>query len=165
MSATEQVILQPDERVFRSHVDGGAFQSGVDRGRWRLVRIVWPYAFCGVAAAERAGAPTEYGFRFLLDDYPTTAPSGRCWNLDNDTPLDFAKRPWGTGRVEIAFRIDWKSDTCLYLPCDREALVGHDPWRTQHAWMVWNSSSDITLYLRILHDLLNSRDYTGVRGA
>jgi hypothetical protein len=165
MSASMQPTMQPDERVFRSHIVGGAFQSGADRGRWRLEEIAWPYALFAVAAAPRESAPGEYGFRFLVDNYPATAPIGQCWDLERRAPLEYRRRPWGTGRVEIAFRIDWKGDTCLYLPCDRIAIEGHDAWRTQHAWMVWTASSDITLYLRILHDLLHSRDYTGVRGA
>jgi hypothetical protein len=163
--ATAQSPIQPDERVFHSHIAGGAFQSGADRGRWRLERIAWPHAFFSVAAAPRNGALDDYGFRFLLDNYPASAPIGRCWDIERDAPLEYARRPWGTGRVEIAFRTNWKDDTCLYLPCDRLALEGHDGWRTQHPWMVWTSSSEITLYLRILHDLLHSRDYTGVRGA
>jgi hypothetical protein len=33
----------------------------------------------------------------------------------------------------------------------------------QHPSMVWNPDGDITQYLRIVHDLLNSNDYTGPR--
>jgi hypothetical protein len=165
VSATAQPPVQPDERVFRAHVAGGAFQAGADRGRWWLERIEWPHALFSVAAAPRAEAPSDYGFRFLLDNYPASAPVGRCWDIERDTPLEYGRRPWGTGRVEMAFRTNFKDDTCLYLPCDRLALEGHDAWRSQHPSMIWTSSSDITLYLRILHDLLRSRDYTGVRGA
>lgn len=165
MSPIDPVALDPDERVFRTHVDEGAFQSGIDRGRWRLERIAWPYALCSVAAAPRPGAPNEYAFRFQLDNYPADAPIGRCWNHLLDVPLEFTKRPSGAGRVELAFRTNWKSDSCLYLACDRIALVGHDGWRTQYPSLVWTASSDITLYLRTLHDLLHSRDYSGVRGA
>jgi hypothetical protein len=165
MSAAADIQISVDERVFRYHVGAGAFQSGVDRGRWRLIRIAWPYAVISVAAAERPGAPDSYSFRFQLDNYPSSAPVARCWETERDAPLECTQRPWGTGRVQIAFRTDFKGDTCLYLPCDRLALEGHDGWRTQHPSMVWTPSSDITLYLRILNDLLHSRDYTGVRGS
>ena len=165
MSARSETAVQPDERVFRYHVDGGAFQSGVDRGRWRLIGIAWPYACISVAAATRSQAPDEFAFRFQLDNYPTSAPIARCWDIELDAPLEYSRRPWGTGRVQMAFRTDFRGDSCLYLPCDRLALEGHDGWRTQHPSMIWTPSSDITLYLRILNDLLHSRDYTGIRGS
>jgi hypothetical protein len=53
----------------------------------------------------------------------------------------------------------------LYLPCDRLSIEGHDAWRTQYPAMNWISTSDITLYLGIVYELLNSSDYTGPRGA
>jgi hypothetical protein len=156
---------EPDELLLQDHLERGAFQIGVDRRRWRVERIAWPYAFFLVAAAPRLGAPTDYAFRLQLDNYPVDAPIGRCWDPASDQPLSIAKRPWGVGRVGIAFRTDWQSDSCLYLPCDRMALIGHDGWRALHPSMVWTSSSDVTLYLRTLHDLLHSRDYTGIRGS
>ena len=163
MSATN--VTHPDERVFRVHLEGGPFQSGIDRGRWRLIAITWPCVVIAVSAAVREGAPAEYALRFDCGNYPNVAPTARFWDAENDRPLPLGQRPWGTGRVALAFRIDWKGDRCLYLPCDREALSGHDGWRTQYPWMIWHASSDITLYLWILYDLLHSRDYTGMRGA
>jgi hypothetical protein len=157
-------VKRPDECVFQEHVEGGAFQSGVARGRWRLVSITWPFAMIAVSAAERPDAPQEYVFRFDCSNYPSVAPTARFWDVEHDRPLPHHQRPWGTGRVALAFRTDWKGDQCLYLPYDREALPGHDAWRTQHPWMIWDASSDITLYLRVLYDLLHSRDYTGLRG-
>ena len=58
----------PDEKILRSHLDQGAFQSGVDRDRWRLVSIDWPIVVIAVTGAERAGAPNEFVFRFDLSD-------------------------------------------------------------------------------------------------
>jgi hypothetical protein len=157
-------VRHPDERVFRAHIEAGPFQSGVDRGRWRLISIAWPFVVIAVSAAERRGAPQEYALRFECSNYPSVAPTARFWDVEHDCSLPYGRRSWGTGRVALAFRIDWKGDQCLYLPCDRGALPGHDAWRTQHPWMIWDASSDITLYLRVLYDLLHSRDYTGIRG-
>jgi hypothetical protein len=148
----------------RAHVERGTFQSGVDRGRWRLVSITWPFVVIAVSAAERSGAPQEYALRFECSNYPSVASTARFWDVEHDCSLSHGQRPWGTGRVALAFRIDWKGDQCLYLPCDREALHGHDAWRTQHPGIIWDASSDITLYLRVLYDLLHWRDYTGTRG-
>ena len=153
--------MRPDEQVFRDHLGRGSFRSGVARGRWRLLSLEWPYAVIAVAAAPRTGGPSEYAFRFQLTNYPTAAPTAQPWDADQDQPSRFDRRPCGPKRVSKAFRTDWKEGTCLYLPCDREALAGHDQWRTQHPSLVWTPEKDITHYLQIVHELLNSSDYTG----
>jgi len=157
--------MTPAEKVFRAHVEKGPFQSGVDRGRWRLVRIDWPYSVITVAAAARDNAPSEYAFRFELINYPVTPATAQLWNENPKGLLESAKWPGGRGRIPLAFNPGWKGGTCLYLPCDRHAIEGHDPWRTQHPEMIWNPKGDITQYLKIIYDLLNSEDYTGLRGS
>jgi hypothetical protein len=157
--------MRPDESTFRAHLEAGPFQSGVDRGRWRLVSIGWPHAVIAVSAAERDGAPGEYAFRFELTNYPTQLPTARPWDPATDAPLAVASWPGGTDRVQYAFNPGYKGGTCLYLPCDRESFdAGHQAWRTQHPEMIWTASRDITHYLRIIHDLLRSKDYKGLRG-
>jgi hypothetical protein len=74
---SETHVERPDERVFRAHIESGSFQSGVDRGRWRLVSITWPFVMITVSAAERPGAPQEYALRFDCSDYPSVAPTAR----------------------------------------------------------------------------------------
>lgn len=156
---------RPDERVFRYHIRQGPFQSGVDRGHWRLVAITWPNALIGIRAARREPAPDEYVLCFECTDYPRMAPTAQPWDPETGEPLPTALWPTGRSRVALAFNPGWKSGQCLYLPCDRLSIEGHDPWRTQHPEMIWSPSGDITQYLRIVHDLLTSSDYTGLRGA
>ncbi|MGO8714490.1 MAG: hypothetical protein ACLPP9_09660 [Smithella sp.] len=157
--------LGVDESVFLDHIKGGPFQSGVARERWRLISIHWPYAVISVSASPRPNAPSEYALRFNLQNYPQSAPTARPWDTDLNAPLADNKRPHGVSRVSMAFRTDWKNGIALYLPCDREAIEGHDPWRTQHPAMIWDQNEGITLYLRIVHELLNSSDYTGTRSS
>ena len=76
-----------DERVFRAHLERGSFQSGVDRGRWRLVSIYWPYAVFTVGATARQNAPTEYAFRFELNNYPASPPTAQPWDINGNAPL------------------------------------------------------------------------------
>jgi hypothetical protein len=157
--------MDPDERVFRMHIERGPFQSGMDRQRWRLLSIDWPYVLIGICAATRAGGPTEYMLRFECSNYPHLAPTAQLWDPDRGIPLDPSRWPTGRFRVPLAFNPAWKNGQCLYLPCDRLSFEGHEGWRMQHPSMIWSPASDITLYLRIVHDLLNSNDYTGTRGA
>lgn len=153
------------EKVYRAHLERGPFQSGIDRGRWRLASVAWPHSVIAVEATERANAPAEYVFRFELANYPVTAPTAQPWNEAGNAPLDGTRWPGGRGRVPLAFNPDWKGGSGLYLPCDRHAIEGHDAWRAQHPEMIWNPKGDITQYLRIIHDLLNSEDYTGLRSS
>lgn len=158
-------VVRPDEQVFRRHVLEGPFQSGVDRGLWRLVSVEWPYAVVAVSAASREGGPAEYSFRFELTDYPQAAPTAQLWDVATQSRLAPAQWPTGRFRVPSVFRPDWKEGVCLYLPCDRVSVEGHDGWRAQHPYLLWHAGRDITLYLEAVYELLNSSDYSGLRGA
>jgi hypothetical protein len=153
------------EKVLRAHLDAGPFLSGVDRGRWRLVALSWPHVIIAVSAAERSGAPPEYTFRFECSGYPQTAPTAQPWSEFDNVPLPPERWPGGRSRVPAAFNPSWKSGQALYLPCDRLAIQGHDPWLTQHPSMIWSPRRDITQYLHVVYDLLNSSDYSGLRCA
>jgi hypothetical protein len=154
--------MSPDESVFREHIKGGTFQSGVDSGRWMLISIQWPYAVMAISAAPREGGPKEYELRFELTNYPQT-PTAQPWDSAKNAPLEFEKRPTGKSRVAMAFKTDWEGGRALYLPCDRVAIKGHDGWCNQHPSMIWSPKGNITQYLRIVSELLNSSDYTGPR--
>jgi hypothetical protein len=154
----------PAERVLRAHLEDGPFLSGAAKGRWRLVAVEWPYAHIAVAAAVRAGAPSEYELRFDCGGYPQRPPTAQPWDGALNAPLAPPRWPTGRGRVLPAFNPAWKAGACLYLPCDRQSIEGHDNWRTQHPSLLWSPAGDITQYLRIVHDLLHSDDYTGLKG-
>lgn len=157
---------RPDERTFREHLEAGPFQSGVDRGRWRLVSIDWSHSVIAVSTVARENAPEEFFFRFELSNYPAASPTAQPWNAENNTPLEHGKWPAGSDRVQHAFNPGWKEGTCLYLPCDRQSLDhGHQSWVHQHPHMIWSPQGDITQYLRIIYDLLNSKDYSGLRSS
>lgn len=155
--------MNVEERVFRSHIEQGPFLSGVARQRWRILSIEWPYALIAISAAPRPNGPEEYVLRFDLTNYPQWGPTARPWDIERGAPLADEKRPHGKSRVPKAFRTDWKNGIALYLPCDREAIQGHEGWIQQHPSMIWNPQGDITQYLRIIYDLLNSSDYSGPR--
>lgn len=157
--------LTPDERVFREHLEAGPFQSGVDRGRWRLDSINWSHTVIAVSAAPRPNAPDEFFFRFELSNYPAAPSTAQPWNAETSAPLEANKWAAGGGRVLLAFNPEWKGGSCLYLPCDRQSIEGHEIWIQQHPEMIWSPDGDITQYLRIIYDLINSKDYTGIRSS
>jgi hypothetical protein len=154
-----------DEQILRSHLEGGLFQSGVALQKWQLISIDWPYVLISVSAAAHEGWPSAYDFRFECSNYPDTPVTAQPWDLEHDAPLDPSKWPGGKSRVPKVFNPDWKAGQCLYLPCDRISLEGHADWYSKHAHLIWKSTSDITLYLEAIYELLNSSDYTGPRSA
>lgn len=153
--------ISPEEGVFRSHLAGGRFISGVAAGRWRFVSIAWPHAVFGVRAADGI----EYGLRFDCRDYPRTPATARPWDLERDAPLEAARWPTGSNRIPLAFNPGWKDGACLYLPCDRQSIEGHANWYQEHPSLIWNPALGVVHYLRVVHDLLNSGDYGGRRAA
>ncbi len=151
------------EVLFREDLGGGAFAAGEDRGYWKVESIAFPVAVISVAAALRPGAPDAYALRLDLTGYPGP-PTAQFWDTASDAPLDRSLWPGGGLRVSTAFNPDWRTDA-LYIPFDRLAREGHDKWPTQYPQHVWDPAGDITQYLELVRDLLNSAGYTGVRGA
>ena len=154
-------LLPPDQQMLRLHLESGRFRSGVASGWWRLVALKWPYVSIGVTARDGI----EYGFRFHCQDYPRTAATAQPWDLEADCPLPPARWPTGRGRVVLAFNPGWHNGTSLYLPCDRDAINGHDKWRHEHPALLWEPEKGLCKYLGIILELLNSSDYGGRRGA
>lgn len=153
--------MTPDERAFRTHVEEGPFQAGVAGGLWWLLAIDWPIAFIAVRAAHREGAPDACVLRFDLTNYPADGPTAAPWDLVSGALMGEAGRPKGD-RVGMAFRTNWENGRAMYVPCDRVAFAGHEGWANRHGQWIWDDGKDITLYLRLVSELLNDDDYVGV---
>ena len=149
-------MIGPDQRAFEADVAKAVFRLGKTEGRWRLISLAWPFAFFCVVAMDGR----EYVLRLNCAGYPQVAPTGGPWDMKTDKVLAFDLWPRGRGgRVSAVFRADWKSGTALYLPCDRESLVGHDNWRREMPSKIWRPAEGIVQYLELVHELLQSRDY------
>lgn len=156
--------LGPDARALQRDLQGAAFAFGADAGWWREVAWSFPTVDIAVAAAERAGAPSEFLFRFEATGYPQQALLCRLWDPDADAPLPINRKPKGIGRVAIVFRNNWKEGRFLYWPLDRHALQTHSDWPGTYR-SAWKSTDTIATYLNELYALLNSSAYTGVAGS
>jgi len=160
--STQAEAISASERLLRADLDGAEFTAGIDRGYWQPISLQWPHAVIAVAAAPRPGGPASYALRFDFCGYPS-APTAQLWDISTDGPLSVTMWPGGGPRLMAAFNPSWKIDA-LYIPTDRVALEGHDGWITRYACHIWDSTGDLTQYLRLVHGLVNDHSYTGARG-
>lgn len=149
-------MIGPDQRAFEADITKAVFRLGALEERWRLHSVSWPFVLIEVRARDGR----LYALRFNCAGYPQTAPTAGPWDTTQNTILQFNQWPRGNGgRVTAVFRTDWKNGTALYLPCDRESIVGHDNWRVQMPSKIWRPSEGLVQYLELVYELLNSRDY------
>jgi len=152
----------PDERAFEADIGKPNFRLGQLEGRWRLINVTWPHVYLGVAAKDGL----EFILRFDAQGYPQSPPTACPWDLERQAILAFDKWPKSSGgRVGAVFNHKWKHGTALYLPCDREAIAGHDHWRTDMPSKIWRPEEGIGQYLELVHELLNCADYCPPLGA
>lgn len=150
-------MIGPDQRAFNVDVAKAAFRLGQVEGRWSLISVAWPSALFGVVAKDGR----EYVLRLNCAGYPKTAPTGGPWDMTTNEILSFDLWPQGQGgRVSAVFRTDWKNGSALYLPCDRESLAGHEHWHNEMPSKIWRPDDGIIQYLELVHELLQSRDYS-----
>lgn len=147
----------PDERAFRADLERAPFLLGVMEGRWKLIALEGTVAIIEVSAKDAR----TYEFRFDVTGFPQQPPTARLWHRASNAPLPFPQWPRSlrAGRLGAVFRRDWKGGTALYLPCDREALPGHDGWRSQCPSKIWRPEVGIVHYLEQVHELLHCPDY------
>lgn len=157
--------VSPDQMLLERDLAAPEFRCGQFEGRWRIVSKSWPHVVIAVSAAPRPGSPAEFGLRFDCSGYPQQAVTAQPWDLETDRPLAAHRWPRGKSILPSVFRPQWQGGTCLYLPCDRISMNGHDVWLSQHPHRLWQPGRGIICYLEQVHDLLNQDDYTGAAAA
>jgi hypothetical protein len=86
--ATTPQCPSVNEQLLRKHLTRGRFQSGVDQGLWRLVRVRWPEAIFAVRRQEQRHRSHEALVRFQLDKYPLSAPIIDLWDVDRQSKFE-----------------------------------------------------------------------------
>jgi hypothetical protein len=157
------VPLPPDRVLLEKDLAAPEFRFGEIEGRWRQVAIHWPHVILTVAAPARPGSPAEFGFRFECSGYRQRPPIAQPWDIDANGPLPAARWPTGPVIVGSVFRPEWKQGQCLYLPCDRMSIEGHDKWRNDHPSRLWQPERGIICYVEQIYELFHQSDYSGIR--
>ena len=159
------VPIPPDRLMLEQDLTAAPFRCGEAEGRWRYIATRWPHVIISVAAPERANAPAAFAFRFECSGYRQTPVTAQPWDAARNAPLPRAAWPTGPSYVSAVFRPDWKNGQCLYLPCDRLSIEGHDEWRTKYPSRLWKPARGIVCYLEQIYDLLYQSDYSGLVGS
>lgn len=147
--------MRPDEAALNADLISGCYLAGEAKRRWQLLSNEWPCVFISITARDGKG----FVLRIDCIGYPQNAPTARLWNMEINAPLEVSHWPKGGARITAVFNPKWKSGTALYLPCDRLAIEGHNKWPHEYPSKIWNPEQGIILYLRIVHELLQCRDY------
>ncbi len=159
------IVVPPDCLLLEQDLAAPEFRCGEIAGRWRHVYTRWPYVVIAISAPPCPNGPAEFAFHFECTGYRQTPVTAQPWDIATDAALPFARWPTGRAIIPSIFRIAWKGGQCLYLPCDRMSIEGHDVWRTQHPSRLWQPSRGIICYLEQLYDLFHQSDYSGVLGS
>lgn len=154
------MAIDPSRRLVEAHLRSARFLAGETAGRWRVIKIEWPYVIIAISAAPRENSPTEYAMRFELQGYPETAPTGGIWDVEDGSSLPGEKRPKGARAAQL-FRTDWGEGLSMYAPFDRIALQGHPDWPANYPMTMWTPFRDLTFVLTEIWETLNADDYLG----
>lgn len=159
--------MSPDIKQFIRHQSDAGYFNGVVSGKWDIYSSDWasspePCVIIWIAASERLNSPEKFYFRFLIKNYPATAPDICIWDVEANEPLSAIRRPKGINNVQMLFRSDWNNGLHLYAPYEREGLRTHPDWLNKYLDMCWKVSDTIYKPLNDLWFNLNSNEYYGI---
>lgn len=134
-----------------AHLQSGRFLAGVFKSRWKLLSLEWPIALIEIKARDGR----KLALRFECTGYPETPPTATLWDIAKQQQLAAEHWPRG-GRVSQVFNHGWMQGAALYLPCDRQAIIGHSNWVSELPWLIWNPQLGLTQYMEAVYEILQS---------
>jgi len=153
----------PDLALFKRHLGSAEYGYGEDSGWWAAQTEppseTWPFCQFWVSTHERVIAGGKLGLNIELSDYPSQAPTGCPWNLEEGCRLPNDEWPESNGiqNIKAIFNPGWENGVALYAPWDRAGLKTHPNWKQKHPDTSWKASFKITDYLRFTHQILNPK--------
>lgn len=145
--------MESENATLNSHLHSGPFVAGVVGGRWSLIDLAWPFVIIGIYAADGR----QFVLRFDCTGYPDQPPTARLWDTRTQQPMDIALWPKG-GRVSQMFNPGWKDGAAIYIPCDRQAIDGHNNWVAEYPWLIWNPNKGLIQYVQAVYETLQSSE-------
>ena len=136
-----------------SHLQSGRFLSGAAKGRWQLISLQWPIVLIEIKARDER----KWTLRFDCAGYPETPPTATLWDTAQQQQLAAEYWPRG-GRVSQVFNHGWMQGAALYIPCDRQAIIGHSNWVSELPWLIWNPQLGLLQYIEAVYETLQSHE-------
>jgi hypothetical protein len=97
-------VISFGERLLAKHLALGCFQSGVEKGLWRVVDIRWPCAAFALMTDGTGGRFREATIRLHLERYPIEPPLLELWNARRCSAVDADLWPrWYVNFVSESF--------------------------------------------------------------
>ncbi|MGZ8982333.1 MAG: DUF7665 family protein [Methylotenera sp.] len=134
-----------------AHLQSGRFLAGVFKGRWKLLSLEWPIVLIEIKARDER----KLTLRFECTGYPEAPPTATLWDIAQKQQLATKDWPRG-GRVSQVFNPNWLGGAALYIPCDRQAIVGHTNWVSELPWLIWKPQLGLIQYMEAVYETLQS---------
>ena len=149
--------MEIDEAALRRDLGSAAFRLGEKAGRWKFVRLNFPYLYVLVELPKFGGCWPWILIKIECAGYPGNGPTGDFWHAVNDLRLPDAERPRGANGTVLDWFKDWGKGA-IYHPIDRLAW---DHWPNQHHELRWQPGYTIVDYLEVIHGLVHDPSNMG----
>ena len=90
--------MTPEEALFRAHLEGVPFRSGLDRKRWGFPgepSFAWPHCILWVQCEPRFSGSERVLLRFDVMDIRQLAPNAVPWDVEKNQDVPGDKWPKG----------------------------------------------------------------------
>jgi hypothetical protein len=156
------------QRSLEAQLKAVRFQAGLEEGRWKFLRYVFPVLEVRVFGRDASGSRVAtFDFQLICDDFPAQGPFVQLWDWATQA------RPPGptnsTPGVVDALK-DWKRDGTsqhggIYRAWQRYA-ASHNDWAAKRPDQAWRRDRQITCIMEQLYALVSEHaDWLALRSA
>lgn len=141
------------QRTLEAHLDSVRFQSGVELGRWKVVRYAFPILdVCVTAVDVYGGGKATFEFQLICDNFPAHGPFVQRWDSGASTrPAPITQSSPG---VVDAFKHWGNGDQHggIYRAWQRHA-ASHNDWARKRPDEAWHRDRHLTFIMEHLYAL------------
>jgi hypothetical protein len=151
-----ETILSAAQRTLEAHLQSVRFRTGVEQGRWSIVRYDFPKLEVNVVGFDApTGQIASFGFQLLCDNFPAAGPFIQHWDhaaskrpapLVNSSPsVVDALKHWCDPPATYGG---------IYRPWQRLAAL-HNGWAAKRPDLVWHRDRHLTFITERLYELVS----------
>ncbi len=142
------------QRTLEAHLNSVRFLSGVEQGRWKIVRYAFPKLEVNVTGFDPPTAQSAMlGFQLLCDNFPALGPFIQHWDHiagKRPSPLSAS-----SASVVDALK-EWTDQPGtyggIYRPWQRLAAL-HNGWAAKRPDLEWHRDRHLTFIMERLYEL------------